>query len=107
MFFLLAFGLAMLATATAYATRVTRLMLRLTLALAVATLSATLGGICVDLAAVGHFAPAYAERHPESSLIRAVLQGIAESLAPGVLGFAFIAVAALIVTVGLYREPRA
>ena len=105
MFFLLAFGIAMLGTATAYATRVTRVMLRLTLALAVATLSTTLGGVCVDLATVGHFAPVYAQHHPESPLEQAVLQGIAESLAPGVLGFAFIAVAALIVAVGLYREP--
>jgi hypothetical protein len=105
MFFLVAFGIAMLGTATAYAMRVTRVMLRLTLALAVATLSATLGGICVDLAAVGHFAPAYAQHHPESPLVQAVLQGIAESLAPGVFGFTFLAVAALIVAVGLYREP--
>jgi hypothetical protein len=34
-----------------------------------------------------------------------VLQGIAESLAPGVLGFTFVALAALITTLGLYREP--
>ncbi len=105
MFFLLAFGLALLGTATVYAARVTRVMLRLTLALAAATLSATLAGICVDLAAVGHFAPIYSQHHPDSPLAQAVLQGIAESLAPGVLGFTFLAVAALIVAVGLYREP--
>jgi hypothetical protein len=79
--------------------------LRITLALGLTTTFATLSGICVDLAAVGHGAPAYVARHAGVSLTEAVLQGIAESLAPGVLGFTFVALAALITTLGLYREP--
>lgn len=106
MFFLLAFGGAMLVAATFYAVRVTRDALRLTLGLAAATGFATLTGICVDLAAVGHGASAYIQRHPEVSLAEAVLQGVAESLAPGVLGFTFLSLGALIVTLGLYRDPR-
>lgn len=107
MFFLLAFGVATLAAATAYAWRLTRVTFRVTVALALATTSTTLSGICVDLAAVGHGAPAYVAHHPGVSLVEALLQGLAESLAPGVLGFTFVALAALIATLGLYREPNA
>ncbi len=105
MFFLVAFGVATLAAASVYASRLRRVALRITLALALATTFTTLTGICVDLAAVGHGAPAFVAHHPGVSLTEAVLQGIAESLAPGVLGFTFVALAALITTLGLYREP--
>lgn len=107
MFFLLAFGVAALISAGIYALRVTRVALRVTCGLAAATGAATLGGICVDLAAVGHDVPGYVQRHPGVTLAEAVLQGLAESLAPGVLGFTFLALTALIVTLGLYREPAA
>lgn len=107
MFFLLAFGVATLVAASLYALRVTRALFRMTLGLAAATASATLGGICVDLATVGHQVPDYVQKHPGITLAEAVLQGLAESLAPGVLGFTFLALAALIVTLGLYREPAA
>src|SRR4051812_31589969 len=107
MFFLLAFGVATLISASLYAARVTRVAFRMTLALGSATGSATLGGICVDLATVGHQASEYVQKHPGVSLAETVLQGFAESLAPGVLGFTFLALAALIVTLGFYREPIA
>jgi len=105
MFFLVAFGLATLAAATLYAWRVTRVALRVTVGLGTATGFTTLMGICVDLAAVGHGALAYQERHHEPSLAGVVLQGLAEALAPGVLGFSFLSLAALVVTLGLYRDP--
>jgi hypothetical protein len=107
MFFLLAFGIATLVAAVLYAVRVTRSALRVALALAAATGFATLTGICVDLAEVGHSAPDYVRRHPEMSLVEAVLQGVAESLAPGILGFTVLSLAALILTLGFYREPSA
>ncbi|HTQ05237.1 MAG TPA: hypothetical protein VMI54_15340 [Polyangiaceae bacterium] len=106
MFFLLAFGIATLAAAAVYAKRLTRVTLRITVALGLATTFTTLTGICVDLAAVGHGASAYVARHPDVSLAEALLQGLAESLAPGVLGFTFVALAALVTTLGLYREPN-
>lgn len=105
MFFLLAFGLATLVAASAYAFRVTRVARRLCLGLGSATVFATLAAVCVDLSTVGHFAPDYVRRHPDVTLARAVLQGIAESLAPAVLGFTLLAVSALLVTLGAYREP--
>jgi hypothetical protein len=107
MFFLLAFGLATLAAASIYARRLTRVTLRITVALGLTTTFTTLSGVCVDLAAVGHGASAFVTRHPDVSLTEAVLQGFAESLAPGVLGFTFVALSALITTLGLYREPNA
>jgi hypothetical protein len=106
MFFLLAFGAALLVAATLYAWRVTRLALRVTLGLGAATGFATLTGVAVDLAAVGHGAVAYLGRHPGESLASVVLQGVGESLAPAVLGFTLLSLAALITTLGLYRDPN-
>lgn len=105
MLFLLAFGLASLAAATWYARRVTRVAFRVTVGLATATTFTTLMGICVDFAAMGHGAMSYLAKHPEESLPSVLLQGLAEALAPGVLGFSLLALTALISTVGLYREP--
>jgi hypothetical protein len=105
MLFLLAFGLASLAAAIWYARRVTRVAFRVTLGLAAATTFTTLMGICVDFAAVGHGAMSYLAKHPEESLPSVLLQGLAEALAPGVLGFSLLALTALVTTVGLYREP--
>jgi hypothetical protein len=106
MFFLLGFGFATLVAATRYAWSVTPVGLRLTLGLGVVTLFTTLMGICVDFAAVGHGVWNYVKKNPGTSLNEALLQGVAESLAPGVLGFSFLALAALITTVGLYRTPE-
>jgi hypothetical protein len=106
MFFLMAFGIATLGAATVYAWRVTRVSLKLTFGLALATGFATLAGIFVDLATVGHQASDYVSRHPGVTLADAVLQGIGESLAPGILGCTFLSVAALVLTVGFYREPN-
>jgi hypothetical protein len=105
MFFLVAFGVATLVASTLYAWRVTRVALRVTLGLGTATWFTTLMGVCVDLAAVGHGALDYQARHHEP-LVGVLLGGLAESLAPGVLGFSFLALAALIATLGLYREPE-
>jgi hypothetical protein len=105
MFFLLAFGVATLVASAHYAWRVTRVALKVTLGLGAATAFATLTGIAVDLAAVGHGAVDYMNRHHETSLASVVLQGVAESLAPAVLGFTLLSLAALITTLGLYRQP--
>jgi hypothetical protein len=107
MLFLLAFGLASLASATWYARRVTQVAFRVTVGLAVATTFTTLMGICVDFAAVGHHAMKYLAKEPGESLPGVLLQGVAEALAPGVLGFSLLALTALVTTVGLYREPIA
>lgn len=105
MFFLLAFGLAALVLASRYALVPGRARLRLTLGLSLATMFTTLTGAATDLATVGHQVPGYVARHPETTLSEAVLLGVAESMAPVIMGFTILSLVALIVSVGLHREP--
>lgn len=104
MWFLLAFGLGTLVCAGRFARAPNRRMLRVTLALSGATGFTALTGICTDLAAVGHHAPAYLREHPGMTSTDVLLQGLAESLSPGILGFTMLSLAALIVALGFQRE---
>jgi hypothetical protein len=100
MWFLLAFGLATLFFAARFAWAPVRRTLRITLALGAATGFTSLTGICTDFATVGRHAP----RFPKGKLVELLLQGMAESLSPGILGFTFLSLAALIVALGFHRE---
>ncbi|HEY4157151.1 MAG TPA: hypothetical protein VGM29_03605, partial [Polyangiaceae bacterium] len=62
-----------------------------------------LTSICADFAAVGHHAPEFLHAHPQMPLGEVLLQGVAESMSPGILGFTMLSLAALITTLGLYR----
>ena len=104
MWFLLAFGLATLVSSARFARAPARRILRTTFALAGATALTTLTGICADLAAVGHEAPAYLVAHPGSTMVEVLLQGVAESMSPGILGFTMLSLAALIAALGFQRE---
>jgi hypothetical protein len=104
MWFLLAFGLATLAFAARFVQAPARRTLRTTLALAVATAFTSLTAVCAAVAAVGHGASAYLKAHPETSLVEALLQGLAESMSPAILGFTMLSLAALLVALGLQRE---
>jgi hypothetical protein len=104
MWFLLAFGVAMLVFAVRFAMAPARRALRTTFALAGGTTMASLTAVCADVAAVGHEAPAYLKAHPDTTMVEALLQGIAESMSPGIVGFAMLALAALIVALGVQRE---
>lgn len=106
MVFLLAFGLATLVFAARFARAPVRRTLRIALATSAATAFTTLTGICTDLARVGHHAPAYIASHPGTTLSDALLQGVAESLSPAILGFTTLSVAALLVAVGFHREAE-
>lgn len=105
MFFLLAFGLLTLAVAARYAFAPTSRGLRTTIGLGFATAFTTLTGTCADLAQVGHHAPDYQRAHPGTSFAEVLAQGMAESMAPGILGFTVLSLAALLVALGLHREP--
>ncbi len=107
MFFLLGFGVFTLVLAVRYARVPTRVRFRTTLGLAAATGFATLTSVLANVAAVGHHASEFLERHREMTLPEVLLQGVAESMAPGILGFTLLALAAVVVTVGIYREPLA
>jgi hypothetical protein len=104
MWFLLAFGGLLLISGARFALQPDSARLRLALALGAATLFTMLTAISADLATVGHQAPQYLARHPEQSLASVVLQGIAESLSPAILGCTVLTLAALFIALGSYRE---
>jgi uncharacterized membrane protein len=66
-----------------------------------ATLAAVLNGFCSDLATVARFV---AEQDMAAEQrTRILLQGFAESMSPGILGFAFLALVALLTAIGRRR----
>ncbi|HTA88382.1 MAG TPA: hypothetical protein VK745_02360 [Polyangiaceae bacterium] len=106
MWFLLAFSVLTLLSAARFATRPHASRLRLATALGVATLFTTLTAICADLAQVGHELPGYLERHRELPLSSAILQGVAESMSPAIVGFTVLSLSALVLALGFYREAK-
>src|SRR5690349_16294264 len=90
MFFLLAFGLVAMSLAVRFALRPSQRALRTALAMAVATACTAVTSICTALWVVGHQAPEYLKRHPETHLAEVVLLGVAEALTPGILGFTML-----------------
>ena len=104
--FLLAFGGLSLIAGARFAIRPDSARLRLALALSAATLFTMVTAISADLATVGHQLPEYLLRHPETTLAIALLQGIAESLSPAILGCTVLTLAALFIALGCYRESR-
>ena len=107
MWFLLAFGVGMLILAVRYAIAPTGWALRAALGLGAATLFTTFTGTCADFAAVGHHGTAFLKAHPEMTLPEVLLQGFAESMAPGILGFTMLSLGAMIMTFGFYRAGKA
>lgn len=107
MWFLLAFGLGMLGLAGRFAFAPTGWALRATLGLGSATMFTAITGMCADFAAVGHHGPEFLERHRDVKVYEMVLQGFAESMAPMILGFTMLSLAAMLVTLGFYREGKA
>jgi hypothetical protein len=104
MFFLLAFGLGALVFAARFALSPTQRSLRTAAALSAATGFTAITCTCAALATVGHQAPEYLKRHPESTLAEVVLLGIGESMSPGVLGFTMLSLIALILGLGFWRQ---
>jgi hypothetical protein len=104
MWFLLAFGGLSLIAGARFAMHPNSARLRLTLALCGATLFTMLTAVSADLATVGHQAPDYLARHPQLTLASVLLQGMAESLSPAILGSTVLTLAALFIALGYYRE---
>jgi hypothetical protein len=107
MWFLLGFSVLTLLSAARFAARPNSARLRLASALGVATFFTTLTAICADLAQVGQHVPDYMVRHRELELSSVILQGIAESMSPAIVGFTVLSLAALVLALGFYREPLA
>ena len=104
MWFLLAFGALLLVSGARFAARPDPARLRTAFALGAATLFTMITAISADLATVGHQLPEYLARHPETTLANALLQGMAESLSPAILGCTLLTLAALFLGLGFYRE---
>lgn len=98
MWFILALGFIALATAFWYALRPDDKHLSFLEWVSRAILWTSIGGICLDFSTVAHNVAAM-EIDSEHRW-RIVLQGFGESMSPGVMGFAFLAIVAVLTAVG-------
>ena len=104
MFFILVFGFAGLAGAGWYAFRPNPRNLGFVTWIGVSVLFSTLQGTCSDLGMVF----SHVTRMPEGiPSVPVLLEGLAESTSPGILGFTFLALMALVTAVGRARDLRA
>ena len=99
MWMVLVFGLGALVAAGVFVFRRDLGKLALVRALTLATVFAIAAGLCANVAAV----MTYAAGQTEVATHVVVLQGLSESLAPGVLGFTLLSISWLLVAVGTRR----
>src|SRR5579863_9732613 len=100
MWFILLFGFVALATAAWFSMRPSRAHLGFIGWMGGATLFTVVGGLCSDMGTT-LFAAAKFEDANERG--RIVCQGFAESMSPGIMGFALLSLVALLVAVGRRR----
>jgi len=101
MFFVVGFGAIALGTAFWHALRPDARHEGFIKWMSAATLMAILNGFVSDLATVAHYVSQ--EEMASEQRIRILLEGFDESMSPGILGFAFLALAALLTAVGRRR----
>jgi hypothetical protein len=114
MFFVVGFGLTALLWAAWYAIRGKKRPLGFVVAMMVATFFAITSGICADLGMMGKTL-AGAEEEPGRQAMAAdkehrvdyLLEGFAESMAPGIMGFSLLSLTALLLAVGQSRASAA
>jgi hypothetical protein len=102
--FVLVFGGCALLCSARFAFAPSRQRLRLAGALGLTTWLATLTAVCADLAMVGHHGPEFLRHHPELSLLELLLQGLAESLSPAIVGLSMLTLCALLLALGCHRD---
>lgn len=107
MYFVLAFALVTLAQAVAFARRPEPGRRAALEALGRATSCSILGTVALDLATVGSRVPAMLDWASSPKLPLIVMEGIAESLTPAILGYAFLALVWMIAAVGHRRLAEA
>ena len=108
MLFILLTGLVGLAAAFHFALRARRQSLGFIKKMALATLFGTLAASCADVgatlyAAEKSFEQAASEAEALPRVTHIVVEGLAESTSPGILGFSFLALTAMLVAVGRRR----
>jgi hypothetical protein len=99
MWFVLLFAIGALVAAGLFVARADLRKLALVRALTWATLLSIASGLCANFAAVMHFA---ANNDPPD-LHKVIMQGLAEAVTPGVLGFTMLSISWLLVAVGTRR----
>lgn len=107
MWFIVLFGGAALGTAVLYAKTLQLRYAALARGLSLAAGMATLAGTAAALGAT--FSALAGERFPEISILKPngpqmLLQGLAESMSPGIMGCALLALVALFYGVGSFRR---
>jgi hypothetical protein len=107
MWAILIFGAASLFAGGWFALRPDRRLLQVIAALSSSVLFSIAAGTAADLAAVGAKVPAHPEWLVKRELWMVLLQGIAESMSPSILGFSALSLVALECAVGLRRLPNA
>ena len=107
MFFVLAFALVTLAQSLGFALRPEPGRRAALDALSRATTCAAIGTVCLNLGAVGSRVPAKLEWASSPTLPLIVMEGVAESLAPAIMGFAFLALSWTLTAVGHRRLASA
>jgi hypothetical protein len=106
MLFILVFGVLGLAASFYFAVRAERRLLGFIKSIMQAVLFATLAATAADLGATLYAASHAWEQPGEGQPLHAahlVVQGFAESTSPGILGFSFLAVTAMLTAVGRRR----
>jgi len=105
MMFILVFGLLGLAASFYFAVRAERRSLGFIKSMMHAVLFATLAATAADLGAT-LYAATHAWEEPGAGPLQAahmIVEGFAESTSPGILGFSFLAVTAMLTAVGRRR----
>ena len=98
---LVAVGVGGSMTAAHFAARPSRGRLRTVRALGLATAATTVSGTCGALGAVFHAIPDRFAGKPDWPLV--LLTGLGEAMSAGILGFAFVALMALVASLGTGR----
>jgi hypothetical protein len=101
MWFILIFGGVSLGAAFVFAVRPMARVQQFIVWMGLATLAATLCGVSSDLAATFHAAATKPMSLEER--VDVAMQGTAESMAPAIVGFAFLSLVALMLAVGKRR----
>ncbi|MBX3208170.1 MAG: hypothetical protein KF764_24195 [Labilithrix sp.] len=106
MLFILVTGLVGLAAAFHFALRARKQSLGFIKGMAAATLFGTLAASCADAGATLYAAEKSFDKDEREGAPRAlhiVIEGLAESTSPGILGFSFLALSSMLVAVGRRR----
>jgi len=106
MFFIFAFGLVALGLAARFASRPVREQLALVRAMSSATLFATLTGTVADFGATFLHIAGREEFRSDPQWHFLVLQGLGESMSPGIMGFTLLSLTSLLIAVGASRAPE-